>query len=253
MPYVKHLYYEETGQGRPVIFVHCPALSHIYWRPVMERLKTFCRAIAIDIRGHGKSGRGETPWTFTDIGRDVALLTRELGLQRPVLVGYSAGSSISMQAALDEPGLFGGLVLVGAFSQCNSLLLLAKARVGLSLVRLGLVPFIGASVVGTNSVDKEHTRQMLPDARQCNPVALASFLQGVLRFDCTKRLPSLRLPVLLVYGTNDEPMHGYYHILQRGLPEARAVFVPDSDHRVPTRKPAEFADLVAEFLAGHPE
>ncbi|HWI66698.1 MAG TPA: alpha/beta fold hydrolase, partial [Symbiobacteriaceae bacterium] len=81
MPYVNHLYYEETGAGRPVILIHCPALSHIYWRPIMDRLGSVCRCIAIDIRGHGRSGLGDRPWRFADIAADVAMLTRALQLE----------------------------------------------------------------------------------------------------------------------------------------------------------------------------
>lgn len=249
MPYVNHLYFEETGQGRPVVFIHCPALSHIYWRPIMERLSGFCRSIAIDLRGHGKSGLGDRPWTFPDIAGDIAMLTRELNLDRPILVGYSAGSSIAMEAALQAPGLFGGLLLVGAFPDCRTLHLKAKTQLGLCFVRMGLIPMIGASVVGTNSTGKEHTKAMLPDARQCRQESLDSFLSEVIRYRCTERLSNLRLPVLLVYGAKDKPMHTYCHVLQRELPTSRAVFFPKVDHRVPTRRPTEFADLVAGFVA----
>jgi len=252
MPYVSHLYYEETGRGHPVIFIHCPALSHIYWSPVIHQLRDLCRSIALDIRGHGKSGLGETPWTFADIAGDVCMLTRSLALHKPLLVGYSAGGSIALQAALDEPDLFGGLVLVSTFARCNSLYLAAKARLGLLAVGLGLPKFIGPTVVGTNSVDKAHTKAMLPDARQVHPTALASFFREVLRFDVTRQLPEVRPPTLLVYGADDEPMHRYYRVLQQGLPGARAVLFPGVDHRVPTRRPIQFADTLAAFVASLP-
>lgn len=250
MPYVNHLYYEETGAGRPVVFVHCPALSHIYWRPVMERLGSSCRCIAIDIRGHGRSGRRDTPWTFADIAGDLAMLTRELHLDDPVLVGYSSGASIALTAALADPALYGGVVAVSAFSECCTLSMRAKVGLGLAAVKLGLVRFIGPNIIGTNSVGKAHTRAMLPDAKSVSPVALKSFLTETMRTNFSHRLHGIRIPVLLIYGTDDDWMHPYYRTLHERLPQARAIFFPKVDHRVPTRQPELFADAVAEFAAG---
>ena len=249
MPYVDHLYYEETGAGQPVIFIHCPALSHIYWRPVMDRLGAVCRCIAVDLRGHGRSGKGDAPWSFKDAAADIAMLSRKLRLERPVLVGYSSGGTIALRAAIDEPNLYGGLVPISAFSECCTLSMKIKVGLGLAGIGLGLTPMIGPNIIGTNSVDKAHTRAMLPDARNVNPVSLRSFLMETLRTSFTPDLGRIQIPVLLVYGTKDDWMHGYYRILHRALPAARATFFPGVDHRVPTRRPDDFADAVAEFLA----
>ncbi|HYF78090.1 MAG TPA: alpha/beta hydrolase [Symbiobacteriaceae bacterium] len=250
MPYANHVYFEETGAGRPVIFIHCPALSHVYWRPIMDRLAPLCRSIAIDVRGHGRSGPRDQPWQFADIAADLAMLTRKLDLKDPVLVGYSAGASIALMAALRDPALYSGIVAVGAFSECCTSSMKLKVGAGLLGVRLGLVPFIGSNVIGTNSIGKAHTKAMLPDARRTSPIALRSFLTETLTCNFTHRLHGVRCPVLLVYGGKDEWMHSYYRILHERLPQARALFFDGADHRVPTRQPALFADAVAEFLAG---
>jgi pimeloyl-ACP methyl ester carboxylesterase len=248
MPYIEHIYYEETGAGRPVVFIHCPALSHIYWRPVMDRLGGLCRCIAIDLRGHGRSGLGETPWTFADICRDLSLLTRGLGLEEPVLVGYSAGGSIALMAASEDPDLYGGVVAVSAFSECCTWTMKAKVGLGLAGVGLGLVGMIGPNIISTNSANKAHMQAMLPDARHVSPVALRSYLTETLRVNFTDRLGTIRAPVLLVGGTRDDWMHGYYRILMQKLPAARAIFYPGVDHRVPTRRPDDFADTITAFL-----
>jgi pimeloyl-ACP methyl ester carboxylesterase len=248
MPYIDHIYYEETGAGRPVIFIHCPALSHVYWRPAMERLQSICRCIAIDLRGHGRSGLGEQPWTFADICRDLALLTRRRNLHQPMLVGYSAGGSIALQAAVEDPDLYGGVVAVSAFSECCTWTMKAKVGLGLAGVNLGLVRMIGPNIISTNSAGKAHMQAMLPDARGVHPASLRSFLQETLRVNFTDRLGEIRAPVMLMGGTKDDWMHGYYRMLMKKLPSARAIFFPGVDHRVATRRPADFADSVAAFL-----
>jgi pimeloyl-ACP methyl ester carboxylesterase len=253
MPYIDHIYYEEAGAGHPVILVHCPALSHVYWHPVMERLRHSCHAIAVDIRGHGRSGLRRRPWTFREIGSDVIRLTEQLGLEKPLIVGYSSGGCIALEAALAHQDLFTGLVLVGGLSECTTLHLTLKVNLGLAAVSLGLTPLVGRSIAKTNHADKAHYRALLPHAQSVSPAALRSFLQETRRCQLTPRLGEIRLPVLLVYGTKDDVMHEYYRLLRTELPAATAVLVPQAAHHIPTAKPMETADLITEFLASHTE
>lgn len=250
MPYVRHLYYEQAGAGRPVILVHCPALSHLYWRPVVERLRGVCRCIAIDVRGHGRSGMGDTPWRFADIAADITMLVDRLELdQAPVLVGYSSGGSICLQAALDAPHRYAGLVLIGGLSEGTTLSLRAKTLLGLWAARAGLKTAVARSIVSTNHTTPLHRGDLLQDALRVHQRALVSFFEETLRANCTARLGEIDQPVLLLYGQKDEAMHPYYQLLRRGLRRAETAFVPGSDHRVPTRKPRATADLVAQFVA----
>lgn len=250
MPYVNHLHYEERGQGRPVIFIHCPAVSRIYWQPVIDRLQSQFRCIAIDVRGHGKSGLGDTPWRFTDIAEDLAMLTRALDLERPVLVGYSTGGAIGLLAPLEHSGLFGGVVATGGYSECSNLYLKTKAGAGLWAARAGLSKLVARVIVRHNGLEKAHRQAMMPEALAVRPVSLQSIIAETLRVNFTRRLPKIDVPVLLVYGGKDDPMHRYCRILQRWLPEARSVFFPGADHRVPTQAPDDFADSVTEFIYG---
>lgn len=250
MPYVRHLYYEEAGAGRPVILLHCPAVSHVLWRPLMARLRTACRCIAMDLRGHGRSGLGDCPWTLPDIAADLALLVRRLDLHpAPVLVGYSAGGLACLQAALDDPELYAGLALVGGFSECSTPYLRTKVSLGLLATRMGLAGAVGRNVVSTNHTTADHARAMLPDARTVRPRSLLCFYREAQRAHYTQRLGEIHHPVLLVYGEGDKVMLPYYRKLQAGLPNARTVFMPACDHRVPTRHPTALADLLAEFVS----
>ncbi len=258
MPYIRHLYYEEAGAGRPVILIHCPAVSQLYWRPVVDRLSKSCRCLSVDLRGHGRSGLGDTPWSFPDLAADLDMLVRRLDLasnlpspldQKPVLVGFSTGGSVALQAVLDNPDLYSGLILVGSFSECSTVHLRTKIGLGLAATQAGMAALVGRSIASTNAVGPEHARLMMPEATHVRPASLACLLSESMRANFTPRLGEIRQPALLVYGEKDDPMHEYYRILRRGLCDARSVFVQHCDHRVPSRFPVAFADLVAEFLA----
>lgn len=248
MPHVKHIYYEEAGSGPPVILIHCPALNHIYWRPIVDRLQQHCRCIAPDLRGHGRTGLGAHPWDFGDAANDVLLLARTLGLSRAVLAGYSAGACIALEASLAAPDLFGGLILVSGFSECSTLYLKARVCAGIAASRLGLSGLVGSSIVSSNNVGPAHAQAQLPHARAVHPESLRSFLGAALRVKLTERLPMVRPAALLVYGEKDEQMHPYARKLAAGLRESRTLMLPGSDHRVPTRRPDLFAEAVTGFV-----
>lgn len=249
MPHIRHLYYEETGEGHPVILIHCPGANHALWRPVMARLRTACRCMAVDVRGHGRSGLGDAPWSFPDIAADLAMLVRRLELSPPpILAGFSAGGCIALQAALDEPELYGGLALIGSFSECTSLYLRNKVRLGLLANRAGLTRQVVQAVLAVNNTGSTHLASMREAGFGVRPQSLHSFLRAAMRAGFTAHLGEIRRPVLLIYGTGDEPMHPYYRILRQGLPASRAAFIQGCDHHVPTKYPVALADLLAEFV-----
>lgn len=250
MPYIDHICYEAVGRGRPVVFLHPPALSLAYWQPVVARLVGRCRCIAFDLRGHGGSGLGQRPWTFADAAADLHRLTARLCAgEPPVLVGYSSGTAIALQALLDAPGAYAGLVSLGGFSECTTLHLRTKVGLGLLLARLGLSGLVAAAIAWHNHRGTAHYRAVRDGSRRLQPEALRSFLRETLRVNYTAHLGEIQVPALLVYGAQDTPMHPYGRILCRGLPAARAVLVPGADHRVATRRPDRFAHLVDRFLA----
>lgn len=248
MPYLNELYYADEGSGPSILFIHCPALSHHYWNPIVVRLASQFRCISIDVRGHGRSTMGHALWRTADIAADLQALADHLQLERPALVGYSAGGSIALETALAAPDRFGRLCMVSSFSECSGFYLPGEARLGVAAVRGGLTALTGQLIAVANRVDRKHLRAMLPDARAVHPAGLLSFLIGVLECSLTPLLPTLPNPTLLVYGSRDLPMHRYGRILRDGLPNSRLSFLPGTGHRVPSQVPDLFSGMLEGFL-----
>jgi pimeloyl-ACP methyl ester carboxylesterase len=66
--------------------------------------------VAIDLAGHGDSGRDRAEWTMQAFGQDVAAVVRRLGPRRVVLIGHSMGGPVIVEAALLTPETTVGLV-----------------------------------------------------------------------------------------------------------------------------------------------
>ncbi len=94
------LHVREWGKpdGIPILFIHGWSQSHLCWqRQVESPLRDEFRLIAFDLRGHGMSQAPLQSQHYTHAGLwayDVAAIIHELGLERPVLVGWSYGAFV---------------------------------------------------------------------------------------------------------------------------------------------------------------
>ncbi len=109
----------ETGppEGIPVLFVHGIGQSWLSWRKQMEGpLGSRLRLVALDLRGHGDSGKPAAPAAYREACRwaeDLRAVKEALGLEKPVLVAWSFGGLVAMhQLRCAGPAGLGGLVLV---------------------------------------------------------------------------------------------------------------------------------------------
>jgi len=102
------------GGGLPVVFVHAFAGSLVHWADQLAHLRPGRRAIAFDLRGHGRSeavvGADDT---IEDLAGDVAAVVDGLGLDRIVLVGHSIGGAAAVAYAGEHAERIAGMLLVG--------------------------------------------------------------------------------------------------------------------------------------------
>jgi pimeloyl-ACP methyl ester carboxylesterase len=107
--------YEARGRGEPaLVFIHCWACDRSFWRGQIDSLATDHRVIALDLPGHGASGRARTEWSIPGLGADVAALVTALELPRVILVGHSMGAPVALAAAARLRGRVAGIVCVDA-------------------------------------------------------------------------------------------------------------------------------------------
>jgi pimeloyl-ACP methyl ester carboxylesterase len=108
----------------PIVLIHGWAQQFTCWQPLMTRLSDRFHLVALDLRGHGASGKPEETTAYTDTalwGDDVAAVIAAANLTRPVLVGWSYGSRVIAaylathgDADLSGVVLAGGITAIGA-------------------------------------------------------------------------------------------------------------------------------------------
>jgi len=107
------LYYEQAGAGPPLLLLHGNGESHRIFRRVMRQFAASFTVYAIDSRGHGRSSRVKA-LHYADMAEDVAAFVTALGLERPMLYGFSDGGIVGLLLAIDHPGLLSRLAVSGA-------------------------------------------------------------------------------------------------------------------------------------------
>lgn len=110
------IYYEEYGEGKPVILLHhFMSTGTNGWSSYIPLLAKNYKVIVPDLRGHGKSTnpKSNNPWKIDDSASDLLVFLDSLNITKISAIGGSAGASTLLNAATVQPERFEALVIVG--------------------------------------------------------------------------------------------------------------------------------------------
>ena len=103
---------KEAGNGPDMILIHGRTLSKEAMDPLFDHYKDSYHVVSYDVRGHGKTESGGD-CTLDDLSDDLVGLIDAYQLEKPVVIGFSMGSYITLRTAERYPDLFSGIVLIG--------------------------------------------------------------------------------------------------------------------------------------------
>ncbi len=89
-------YYEDHGEGEPIVLVHGWLCSSKFWQRNVPELAQAFRVVTVDLRGHGNSSKSLTGHTIRQYAADVRAVIEHLGLQEAVLIGWSLGGPVAV-------------------------------------------------------------------------------------------------------------------------------------------------------------
>ena len=92
------LYYEKSGQGRPLVLVHGNGEDHSIFNEAAALLRERFTCYALDSRGHGRSSRG-VPLHYRAMAADLCAFLEALDLRDVLLYGFSDGGIVGLLAA----------------------------------------------------------------------------------------------------------------------------------------------------------
>ncbi len=217
--------YNLVGKGSVLVFIHGWLLSHHYWQPLIDLLKTDFTCLSYDLRGFGTSQPTikTAEFTLDSYAQDLAELLAYLGINHCWLVGHSLGGSLALLTAAQYPERVAGVIGVNAGGGIYLQQEFDRFRqVGVQLVRfrprwLRFLPFWGwlfARSSVTQPLDTKWGKQRLQDwLCACSQAAQGTLLTSTTEAE-VHRLPqivsNLSQPLYLMGGQRDEIMPCLY-------------------------------------------
>ena len=245
-------YYNVQGHGEPLVFIHGLGLSHQNWIGQVPVFARRYQVITYDCRGHGGTGSSRGPIEIRDLSEDLYALLRLLGIEKATLIGYSTGTLIAQNFALDHPEMVKGLCLIGSYAKVNSFFLRMKSNIGKWMAQANLQKMLAYSVALSNAENVLQRGFFYRIAKRADPEEGQRIIQASERFYTTVELARISCPILLVHGSRDRSTEVYAKNFMAQNPNAAISVVEKANHAVATRAISVFNTILDEWLAALP-
>ncbi len=259
------LFYEETGDGDPIVFAHEFSDDYRSWAGQVGHFAPRYRCITYNARGFAPSEAPESldAYSLEHSVEDMAGLMRHLGIDEAHVVGLSMGSMTTLHFGLRHPEMARSLVIAGTGPGDTAR---AKAR------------FEAEIEVFIQDVETRGWRRVAEDygltddrlrLREKNPAAYDGFqarlatrgLNGPaqtlrrvvtgrpLLADLADELGAMTVPTLIATGDEDHVCIGTSLYLKRLLPAAGLRTFPKTGHAINLEEPERFNQTLDDFFA----
>ncbi len=248
-----HIDYRVFGHGEPlVVLIHGWSCDANYWRAQIDDLKASYAVVAVNLAGHGASGRNRKNWTIEAFGADVAAVLAALPEGKVVLVGHSMGGRVALEAARLVPDRVIGIVGADAFSDIGVVRSAADHAAADALIARLQADYIGATreVVAkeffTKDADPAFARRIADDMALAPPEIAIASLRALLDYDYAPALKAVRVPIIDI----ESDMHGPVDVarIRRIVPTFRAQIMPGRGHFLMMEDPAGFNARLREAI-----
>jgi pimeloyl-ACP methyl ester carboxylesterase len=253
------LYYEEAGQGVPILLIHPAGSTASTWGSAVEELARVGRVITYDRRGYARSG-GEPVQSMSAHTADAAALLESLTTEPAVVVGTSAGAAIAVDLAVRRPDLVQVVIAhefpwrfsrhlpavsqIPALAKIVSLALLGRQRDAVEVLLRSAYSYCD----GRSAWDAfpEEWRRA---GRENAGAALADFRNSIGVFPSAEELASITVPVVCTYGARSPvSMFRLVRKLAAAIPTAETYRLEGAGHAAPFDATRNFVQVIAEAV-----
>ncbi|SAK60511.1 alpha/beta hydrolase [Caballeronia temeraria] len=270
MPYLTtsddvKLYYEEAGEGTPIVFVHEFGGDLRSWEPQMRYFSRRYRCIAFAARGYTPSDVPDDIEQYSQAiaARDIRDVLDALKIDRAHIVGLSMGGFATLHFGLDYADRARSLVVAGAGYGAEKEFEAYFREVSLEVAKQfdtqGAPQFaktysLAASRIAFQVKDPRGWLEFATMLGEHSARGSALTMRGVQArrpsiYDLDARLKAMTVPTLVVVGDEDDHCLQPGIFLKRTVPASGLVVMPKTGHTLNLEEPALFNQHIAEFLA----
>ena len=250
----RNIYYEDTGgPGPALVFSHGFLMDHTMFAPQVAAFSNNYRCIVWDQRGHGMTATDRlSPFTFYDSANDLAELMEYLDVPKAVLFGMSQGGYLTLRAAITNPSIVNGLVLIDTqAAKMDSGHLKGNEGLLVQWLKSGLTPDLATAIANEillkNWPGAEIWKQKWAQTKFVNLVA--SFNTLINRDDISVDIMAIKQPALVMYGQYDAAVpFSAIQSMASALPNSQMFEVMGAGHASTLTNPGEANPAIAAFL-----
>ena len=257
------LYYEETGQGFPLVWCHEFGGDYRSYEPQVRYFSRRYRVVTWNYRGYPPSEIPKDPSAYSveTLVEDLKGLMQHLGIRRAHVGGVSLGGGLALNFGIRHPELAESLVICGAGSgtvgreeflknAASSAALYEKDGAEAKARNFAETP----TRRGFREKDPRGWAEFLRNVLDHSGVGSALMTRGVMMkrktiFELEPELKQLMVPSLIVVGDQDDPCIEPGIFMKRHIPYAGLLMVPMTGHTVNIEEPMLFNQACAEFFA----
>ncbi len=258
------LYYEETGTGVPLVFLHEFAGDIRSWEPQVRHFSRTYRCITIAARGFPPSDVPADPDAYSQqrAVEDVVCVLDAAGIDRAFVIGNSMGGFGALHFALRHPDRTLGSVVAGcgygAHPDAEATFREESEKVAASFETEGSEGMsrwygFGPARVQYEAKDPRGHAEHVRVLAEHDPVGAANTMRGVQKarpslYAMRDELAACRPPVLVIVGDEDNGALETDLMLKRTIPRCGLAILPKSGHVTNLEEPELFNGLVQRFL-----
>ena len=258
------LYYEVTGAGAPVIFVHEFAADHRSWEAQMRHFGQRYRCITFGARGYPPSDVPEKPSSYSQVRAtdDILAVLDHLKIPAAHVVGLSMGGFATLHFGFRHPTRALSLVVAGvgygAEREQQAKFKSEVEVVARSLLKEGMVAFAEKYAYGPTRVQFENKdprgfAQFKKELGEHSALGSANTQLGVQGerpslYDLVDRMRALTVPTLVLTGDEDWPCLAPSVLMKREIPTAALSVMPNCGHTINLEDPDLFNRIVGDFI-----
>lgn len=255
MPYYENqgaqLYYEESGQGKPLIFLHGASLDMCQWKRQIEYFSSSYRVIALDARGHGKSSLPPGNVSPDVFWQDVVAMMDFLCIPKAIICGLSMGGHVAIQAAINAGERVERIILIGAVCT-NQFNYYEKIVLPINRFSLRLMPmsWIAWSIsIGMGNFNPEAKVYVRKAVGSLNHDAFNRVWKAVTSMESRKGLSKITCPTLILIGDHDSMTRRQQQYIHEHIRNSNLVTIKDAHHGTNLDNPEQVEQEIEKFLA----
>ena len=259
------LYYEEAGQGQPLVFVHEFAGDHRSWHLQMRFFARRYRCIAFSARGYPPSDVPDDPAAYSQqrAVADIAGVLDHLRIDRAHVCGLSMGGFATLHFGLRHPQRALSLCIggcgYGAEPDKRETFRAEADVIARALRTEGMAAFaeryaLGPTRVQYQNKDPRGHAEFKAMLAEHSAVGSANTQQGVQKerpslYTLVEEMKRITVPALIINGDEDWPCLLPGVLMKQSIPSAALAVMPNCGHAINLEEPDEYNTIVGNFLA----